>query len=59
MIPNIEHEIERIKTMLIWIDEHRASFEKSHDVNELVYLKDATEQGILHLDRLRELINDS
>src|SRR5258708_3546527 len=56
------YALERVQTMLIWIDEHRASFEKLRDTdpkdaeNELHCLQDATRQALLHLERLTELI---
>jgi hypothetical protein len=54
--------LKKLQELLIWIDEHRSSFEK-HRVNdpinadnELHCLKDATYQAILRLQRLTELI---
>lgn len=54
--------LERIQTMLLWVDEHRASFEKyrkSDPVNaecELCSLKNVTEQAVLYSQRLSELL---
>src|SRR5579884_1888323 len=54
--------LERLQTLLMWIDEHRSSFEtlrNSDPVNaeaELRYLKDATEQAVIYLQRLTELL---
>jgi hypothetical protein len=58
----IGHALERLQTFLIWIDEHRASFEKGRATDpqsaeaELRDLQDSTEQAVLHLERLRELL---
>ena len=52
----------RVQTFLVWIDEHRATFEKIRfaDVEgaerELSYLRDSTLQGMIHLQRLSELL---
>ncbi len=54
--------LERVQTMLIWVEEHRASFEKLRQTDpegaaaELNNLKDATEQAVLYLQRLTELL---
>ncbi|HEY7424736.1 MAG TPA: hypothetical protein VH682_10950 [Gemmataceae bacterium] len=54
--------LERLQTLLIWMDEHRSSFEALRNSNtedaqaELHNLKDATEQAILCLQRLTELL---
>jgi hypothetical protein len=54
--------LERIQTCLMWIDEHRASFEKLRSTNpsdaeaELAYLKHSTYDAILHVHRLTELL---
>jgi hypothetical protein len=58
----VAHALERIQTFLMWIDEHRASFEKERDTNpwsadpELRNLQDSTEQAVLYLQRLTELL---
>jgi hypothetical protein len=58
----IGHALERLQTFLIWIDEHRASFEKERATDpqgaeaELRNLQDSTEQAVLHLQRLTELV---
>jgi hypothetical protein len=58
----VAYALERIQTFLIWIDEHRASFEKERDTDpqsanaELRNLQDSTEQAVLHLQRLTELL---
>ena len=52
----------RVQTFLVWIDEHRAAFEMARDTDpetaesELSNLRDATEQGLLYMQRLSELI---
>lgn len=52
----------RIRTFLVWIDEHRAAFEAARDTDkeyaesELSNLRDATAQGLLYLERLSELL---
>jgi hypothetical protein len=54
--------LSRAQTFLVWIDEHRAAFEKARDTDpeaaesELSNLRDATEQGLLYMQRLSELI---
>lgn len=58
----VGYALERLQTFLIWIDEHRASFEKERDTDpqsanaELRNLQDSTEQAVLHLQRLTELL---
>jgi len=58
----VAHALERLQTLLIWIDEHRASFEKKRDTSpyyadsELRFLQNSTEQAVLHLQRLTELL---
>jgi hypothetical protein len=53
--------LERLQTLLMWMDEHRSSFESLRNSDtedaeaELRNLKDATEQAILCLQRLTEL----
>ena len=52
----------KLQELLIWIDEHRSSFERHRHNNpvdadnELSCLKDATYQAIIRLQRLSELI---
>jgi hypothetical protein len=52
----------RVQTFLVWIDEHRASFEKLRHTDkeaaesELSNLRDSTMQGIVYLQRLSELL---
>jgi hypothetical protein len=61
-IDPIAFSLERLQTLLMWIDEHRSSFEilrGSEPINadtELGYLRDATEQTVLYLQRLTELL---
>lgn len=61
-IEPIGFAMERVQTFLTWINEHRASFEQVRETepsdaeNELHCLKDSTEQAVLHLHRLIELI---
>jgi hypothetical protein len=61
-IDQIAYALERVQTFLIWIDEHRASFEKERHTDpesanaELRNLQDSTEQAVLHLQRLTELV---
>jgi hypothetical protein len=58
----VAYALERLQTYLIWIEEHRASYEKVRNENpndadnEMNCLKDAIEQAIMHLQRLTELI---
>jgi hypothetical protein len=58
----VAYALERLQTFLIWIAEHRASFEKERDTDpqnanaELRNLEDSTEQAVLHLQRLTELL---
>jgi hypothetical protein len=58
----VARQLERIQIFLLWIDEHRSSFEKIRDTDpaaaksELGYLKDSTEQLVLHVERLTELL---
>jgi hypothetical protein len=60
-IDPVAHELERLQTYLVWIDEHRSSFVKLRNCDpvcadtELLYLKDATEHALAHLLRLMEL----
>ena len=52
----------KLQTMLTWIEEHRASFEKERESDpagaerELRYLADATKQAIGYFVRLTELL---
>ena len=52
----------RLQTHLLWIAEHRSSFEQlrhtdpSDAERELNYLKDSTWQALAHLQRLMELV---
>jgi hypothetical protein len=61
-IDPIGFALERIQTFLVWIEEHRASFEKCRDTDpasaerELRYLEDSTDQALTHLQRLKELL---
>lgn len=54
--------LERLQTYLRWIDEHRASFEhyRKEDPEaaerELYYLRDATDQAIMYLNQLADLL---
>jgi hypothetical protein len=54
--------LDRVQTFLIWIDEHRASFEKARDndpetaESELSNLRISTRDALIHLQRLSELI---
>ncbi len=58
----VAHALERLQTFLRWIDEHRSSFEHLRPTDpasaesELRNLQDATEQAVLHLQRLTELL---
>jgi hypothetical protein len=58
----VAHALERLQTFLTWIDEHHRSFEKVRDTDpqsaasELHNLRDSTEQAVLHLQRLTELL---
>jgi hypothetical protein len=61
-IDQVAYALERLQTFLIWIDEHRASFEKERVTDpqsansELRNLQDSAEQAALHLQRLTELL---
>src|SRR5262249_44944163 len=60
-IDPIGFALERLQTLLIWIDEHRSSFEQLRHSdpgaeNELDCLKNASKQAVLHLQRLTELL---
>jgi hypothetical protein len=52
----------RVQTFLVWIEEHRATFEKYRHSDqefaegELGYLRDSTLQGMIYLRRLSELL---
>lgn len=58
----VAYALERLQTMLSWINEHRASFESLRvsdplqAESELGNLKNATAQAIVHLQRLSELV---
>lgn len=61
-IDPIGFALDRLKTFLLWIDEHSSSFEKprhSDPVNaetEHQYLKNSIVQALTHLQRLIELL---
>jgi hypothetical protein len=61
-IDAIAFQLERIKTYLCWIDEHRLTFEHLRAIDaeaaekELHSLKYVTEQAFPHLQRLTELL---
>lgn len=61
-IDPIGFALSRLQTFLLWIDEHRASFEQLRNTDpasaerELRYLADATQQASTHLARLTELL---
>ncbi len=61
-IDPIGYSLDRLQTNLIWIDEHRSSFEQLRHTNpddaenELRYLRDAAQQALTHLQRLMELV---
>ena len=61
-IDAIGFALERLQTMLTWIEEHRASFEKDRESDpacaekELRYLADTTKQAMRHFLRLTELL---
>src|ERR1019366_8571231 len=61
-IDPIAFALAKVQTYLLWIDEHRASFESSRDArpnyaaSELRYLEDSTTQALIHLQRLKELL---
>jgi hypothetical protein len=54
--------LDRVQTFLVWIDEHRAGFEKLRHTDqqaaeaELSKLRHATVQGMRYLQRLSELL---
>jgi hypothetical protein len=61
-IDPIAFALERVQTFLIWIDEHRSSFEKVRATDpdsadrELSNLRNSTKQAMAHLQRLSEFI---
>lgn len=61
-IDPVAFALDRVQTFLVWIDEHRASFEQARDIDkelaeaELNNLRDSTSQGIIYLQRLSELL---
>jgi hypothetical protein len=61
-VDQVAYALERLQTFLMWISEHRASFEKERDADpqsansELRNLQDSTEQAVMHLQRLTELL---
>jgi hypothetical protein len=54
--------LDRVQTLLVWIDEHRASYEKHRNIdpesaeNELHCLRVATRDALIYLQRLSELV---
>jgi hypothetical protein len=54
--------LSRVQTLLVWIDEHRASFEKARNTDpetaesELCNLRVSTRDAMIYLQRLSELI---
>jgi hypothetical protein len=54
--------LSRVQTFLVWIEEHRATFEKYRHTDkelaesELSNLRDSTSQGMVYLQRLSELL---
>jgi hypothetical protein len=58
----IAFALDRVQTFLVWIDEHRATFEKARDTDkefaeaELSNLRDSISQGMVYLQRLSELL---
>ncbi|HEY7327722.1 MAG TPA: hypothetical protein VH592_08785 [Gemmataceae bacterium] len=61
-IDPIGYALNKIQTSLLWIDEHRSSFEQLRHCDpasaqtELDYLEDSVEQALSHLHRLIELL---
>ena len=61
-IDAVAYGLERVQTFLLWIDEHRSSFEKVRNSDpasaetELRYVEDSTKQALSHLQRLIELL---
>ena len=61
-IDPVAFALERVQTMLAWVDEHRASFEATRDSDpesaerELGFLADATRQAREYHGRLVELV---
>jgi hypothetical protein len=61
-IDPVAFALDRVRTHLVWIDEHRASFEAIRAADseaaerELRYLADSTDQAQRHLERLIQLI---
>ena len=54
--------LERLQALLLWIEEHRSGFEQLHGAEpinaekELYYLKNSTEQAVMYLQRLTDLL---
>ncbi|MGF1581063.1 MAG: hypothetical protein ACFCD0_16990 [Gemmataceae bacterium] len=61
-IDQLAHALERVQSFLKWIDEHHRSFDKVRNTDpesaesELHNLRDSTEQAVMHLQRLTELV---
>jgi hypothetical protein len=61
-IDPIGYFLERLQTNLLWIDEHRSSYQSyrndDHEAAEveLDYLKNVTDQSIIYLQQLTELL---
>lgn len=61
-IDPIGFALDRLQTFLVWIEEHRAHYEKCRESDpesaksELVNLKDSTDQAVKHFQRLKELL---
>jgi hypothetical protein len=61
-IDAVAFALDRVRTYLVWIDEHRASFEATRHSNpdtaerELLNLAHSTEEAQIHMARLVELL---
>jgi hypothetical protein len=61
-IDAIAFALDKLRTFLFWIDEHRSSFEANRTTDPenaesgLHNLRDSTEQAMVHLQRLTELL---
>jgi hypothetical protein len=61
-LDQLAYALERVQVFFKWIVQHQRSYEKERDTDpqsaesELHNLRDSTEQAVLHLQRLTELL---
>lgn len=53
----IIRHIQQLKIHLVWIEEHRATFEVSGDVEELDSIACSTKKSMKHIKQLYKLLN--